>query len=201
MISLSAFRMSTWCRKLPIDISNDYDVLAGQTGALEANDFLQAAQAANLRIPLLCAGGVGDEMSFKSKIEAGYAGVQMGTRFIATHECKVTNSYKQGIVNAKAEDIVWTNKLAGTESSVIRTPMVEKGGLRVNSFISFLLRQPMTKSYARMFLLSKAVSSYKRATFDETHQIWQAGKGVADINQVESVEDILSRFQAILKED
>ena len=153
-----------------------------------------------MHVPLLCAGGVGDEYSFHRALAEGYAGVQMGTRFLATHECQVTNSYKQGIVAASSNDIVLTNKLAGTESSVIRTPMVEAGGLRVNAFLSFLLRQPMTKSYARMFLLSQSVNSYKKATFDETHQVWQAGKGVRDIKEVEHVADIMTRFQSILKE-
>ena len=48
----------------------------------------------------------------------------MGTRFLATPECKITDAYKDGIVGASEEDIVWTNKLAGVNSSVIRTPTV-----------------------------------------------------------------------------
>ena len=65
---------------------------------------------------------MGDEKQFAEVLQAGYAGAQLGTRFIATHECKVTDSYKRAIVSAASTDIVWTNKLAGTNSSVIRTP-------------------------------------------------------------------------------
>lgn len=168
---------------------------SGQTGTHDAIDLLRSVQALNLNLPLLCAGGVGDEVVFKHMLDAGYAGVQIGTRFLATHECRVTDSYKQGIVKATAEDIVLTNKLAGTESSVIRTPMIEKGGLRVNALLSFLLRQPSTKGYARMFLLSRSVNSYKKATFDEDHEVWQAGKGVSDVHSVESVQEVMQRLE------
>ena len=37
-------------------------------------------------------------------ISAGYSGVQMGTRFIATSECTVHPDYHQAIINATADD-------------------------------------------------------------------------------------------------
>lgn len=170
------------------------DRMGGQTGALPALQFLEEVKSLNLDVPLICAGGIGNEGDFATALEQGYSGVQMGTRFIATHECKVTQSYKNAIVKATASDIVLTNKLAGTESSVIRTPMIEEGGLRANMLLSFFLRQPLTKSLARMFLLQRSVEKYKKATTDESVEIWQAGKGVTNIHAVESVEEVLNRF-------
>ena len=173
--------------------------MGGQTGSLSAERFLEDIQKLNCRqVPLLCAGGIGDAQSFAHALDLGYAGVQMGTRFLATHECKVTNAYKQGIVNAKAKDIVLTNKLAGTESSVINTPMIAQGGLRANPVISFFLKQSWSKSYARMFLLTQAIAGYKKTVTDESNQIWQAGKGVEHISSVESVDTIMQQFAAVL---
>ena len=40
----------------------------------------------------------------------------------------MTQAYKDAIVQARESDIVWTNKLAGTNSSVIRTPQVDAAG-------------------------------------------------------------------------
>jgi nitronate monooxygenase len=168
--------------------------MGGQTGSISAQQFIDDIKKTNIKIPLLCAGGVGDEKAFVKALDMGYAGVQMGTRFIATPECQVTNSYKNAIVAAKATDIVLTNKLAGTESSVIRSEDILKGGLRTNAFISFLLRQPATKGYARMFLLQKTAKQYQRVTHDENCKIWQAGKGVEDIHAVEPVADVMKRF-------
>lgn len=168
--------------------------MGGQTGSKGAAEFVAEVSQLNLDIPLICAGGVGDEKDYARMLELGYAGVQMGTRFLATHEAKVTDTYKNAIVKAGRDSIVLTNKLAGTESSVIRTPMIEKGGLRTNFLISFFLRQPATKGFARMYLLTRAVENYKKAAFDDTFEIWQAGKGVSGIHEIESVQEIIDRF-------
>jgi nitronate monooxygenase len=143
----------------------------GQTGGLSAIDFLNKVTPLNLDIPLICAGGIGDEAAFAAALDSGYAGCQLGTRFLATPECMVTDSYKKAIVDSTSEDIVRTNKLAGTWSSVIRTPAVEDGGLEVNWLVAWLLRQPYTKSLTRLTMLTRAMESYKTATFDESHQV------------------------------
>ena len=122
----------------------------------------------------------------------------MGTRFLATHECKVTDSYKQAIVDSNEEDIVWTNKIAGNNSSVIKTADIMKGGLRTGPIINFMLRRRKLKKYARMYLMSKGVKNYSRTAFDDNVQFWQAGKGVGNISAIESVADVVKSFQSVL---
>ena len=169
--------------------------MGGQTGQMSSDKFINDVVSLNLNVPFVCAGGIGSEIDFIKALELGYAGVQLGTRFLATHECKITNSYKNAIVNANSEDIVLTNKLAGTESSVIRTPEIEAGGLRTNWLVSYLLKHPTTKSYARVFLLQRAIRNYNKVVSDESVQIWQAGKGVSNIHAIESVAEIMTRFK------
>ena len=125
------------------------------------------------------------------------AGVQLGTRFLATPEARVPEEYKQAIVAARAADIVWTNKLAGTNSSVIRTAQVEEGGLRVHPIVGWLLRNSYTKNLTRMLMLTRAMETYKKAAYDGRCEIWQAGKGVEHISAVESCDDILKRFASV----
>ena len=98
------------------------------------------------------------------------------------------------IVASGEADIVYTNKLAGTKSSVIRTPTIEAGGLNVNPLFGFLLKQPMTKNLMRVFLLQRSLANYK----DTTLEIWQAGKGVGAIDRVEPVAAVVDRFAAQL---
>ena len=149
------------------------------------------------QLPLIQAGGVGDADGLRRALDLGYAGIQAGTRFLATQECLVTKSYKAAIVNASSADIVWTNKLAGTNSSVIRTAQIEAGGLRVGALTGWLLQNRYTKLLTRTWLLSNALETYKKATFDETVEIWQAGKGVDTITSVESCADVLASFAEV----
>jgi len=164
----------------------------GQTGIQAAEQFIEELH--DIDIPLICAGGVGDANDFKKALEMGYAGVQLGTRFLATEECKVTNSYKQAIVDSSEEDIVWTNKIAGNNSSVIKTDDIMKGGLRTGPVINYMLRKPSLKKYARMWLMSKGIKNYSKTAFNDDVKFWQAGKGLGNIRSVETVADVMREF-------
>lgn len=56
-------------------------------------------------IPVIAAGGVWDKSDIEEMIGLGAAGVQMGTRFIGTHECDAHNNFKEVLINAKEDDI------------------------------------------------------------------------------------------------
>ena len=56
-------------------------------------------------IPVIAAGGVWDKNDIEEMIGLGASGVQMGTRFIGTHECDAHDNLKQVLLNAKKEDI------------------------------------------------------------------------------------------------
>ena len=79
----------------------------------------------------------------------GYAGVQCGTRFIATPECEVHEDYRRAIVAAGADDIVLTEKISGVPVAVIDGPAVRKLGLKASGFAKRLLRHPRTKTWMR----------------------------------------------------
>ena len=165
----------------------------GQTGIYSAEKFMEDLK--DIKIPLICAGGIGDENDYKKALEMGYSGVQLGTRFLASKECIVTKSYKNAIVNSEEKDIVWTNKIAGNNSSVIKTKDIMRGGLRTGPIINFMLRRPKLKKYARMYLMSKGLKSYSKTAFDDSVQFWQAGKGVGGIKSIESCADILKNYK------
>jgi nitronate monooxygenase len=167
----------------------------GQTGVQSAEQFMEDLKDVN--VPLICAGGISNKEDYQKALEMGYAGVLMGTRFLATHECKVSNAYKQAIVNAEEKDIVWTNKIAGNNSSMIKTDDIMKGGLRTGPIINFMLKHDKLKKYARMYLMSRGLKKYNKAAFDDSVQYWQAGKGVGNIPSVKSVKEVIDEFRTI----
>ncbi len=168
----------------------------GQTGVESPEQMV--AELQDLGVPLVCAGGVGDEHDFRRMLDAGYAAVQLGTRFLATDECHVPDDYKRAIVSHGEEDIVWTNKLAGTNSSVIRTPDIEKLGLRTGPITSRLLRNRRTKKLVRMMLLLRSSQRYRKVALDAGYaQYWQAGKGIGQIRAIEPAGDVVRRFAGV----
>ena len=168
----------------------------GQTGSQSAEQFAEELQ--DIGIPIICAGGISNSADIAQALKLGYAGVQLGTRFLATEECQITDSYKQAIINATEKDIVWTNKIAGNNSSVIKTDDIMRGGLRTGPIINFMLRRPKLKKYARMYLMSKGIKNYSKTAFDDSVQFWQAGKGIDNIKSIASVEEVMRELKSDL---
>jgi nitronate monooxygenase len=57
-------------------------------------------------IPVIVAGGIYTHEDILRFLAMGASGVQMGTRFLATHESSATDLYKQAVLDAREEDIM-----------------------------------------------------------------------------------------------
>lgn len=64
-------------------------------------------------IPVIAAGGIGDGRGIAASFMLGACGVQMGTRFLVSKECKVHENYKDRVLNAKDID----TEVTGTSTS------------------------------------------------------------------------------------
>ncbi len=176
------------------------DRAGGHAGPRSAQALF--AELADLGVPVVCAGGIGDEAGFVAALRMGYAGAQLGTRFIATHECGAHDDYKQAIVRASEADIVLTERVTGVPLSVIRTPYVERIGTKAGPIARWLLRGRKTKHWMRTIYALRSAWQLKRASLaggageKTSRDYWQAGKSVAGIHAVEPAGEIVRRFAA-----
>ncbi len=168
----------------------------GHAGARSAEALW--TELSDLSVPLVCAGGVGDEAGFVRALDLGFAGVQLGTRFIASDECNAHDDYKQAILRARAEDIVLTERISGVPVAVIRTPYVVRVGTEASALMKRALRHPRLKHYARLYYTVKSVFELRRASLQGVSykDFFQAGKSVAGIDRVEPAGEIIRRFSA-----
>ena len=155
----------------------------GHAGPKSAEQLLD--ELAPLGLPLVCAGGIGDAAEFAEMIRLGYAGVQMGTRFIATIECRASAAYKQAIVNADESAIVHSERITGVPVAVINTPYIQRMGTKAGGFARWMLRGRRTKRWMRSFYGLRSLWQLKRSSLaDDGHEYWQAGKSVAAIHEI-----------------
>ena len=169
------------------------DRAGGHAGPRSAEALI--AELGGLGRPVICAGGVGDERAFVAALRLGYAGVQMGTRFIATDECRVHPDYKRRIVAATEDDIVLTERVTGVPLAVIRTPWVDRVGTRAGPLARWMLRGRRTKYLMRTVYALRYVWKLKRAALGggSSRDYWQAGKSVAGITAVAPAAAIVRR--------
>jgi nitronate monooxygenase len=155
-------------------------------------------ELAPLGVPLVCAGGIGTPAEFAAALRLGYAGAQLGTRFIATPECTAHPRYKQAIVEAREEDVVLTERLTGVPVAVLNTPYVQRLGLRAGPIARRMLRGRRTKHWMRTIYGLRSLWQLRRslARGEATRDYWQAGRSVAGIHAIEPAADIVRQFAA-----
>jgi nitronate monooxygenase len=76
-------------------------------------------------IPVIAAGGVYTGEDICKFLQLGAAGVQMGTRFVATYECDADMTFKQAYIDAKKEDVMIINSPVGLPGRAIRNQFIE----------------------------------------------------------------------------
>ena len=77
-------------------------------------------------IPVFVAGGVFTGTDIKKYTDLGASGVQMATRFIPTHECDASDTFKQMFVSSQKEDIELVGSPVGMPGRAIMTSLTRK---------------------------------------------------------------------------
>ena len=87
------------------------------------------------KIPVITAGGIYDGKDIARMLSLGASGVQMGTRFVCTEECNVSQQFKQAYLDAREEDIVIIKSPVGMPGRAIHNKFLKdlevKGKLKI----------------------------------------------------------------------
>ena len=79
-----------------------------------------------VKIPVIAAGGIADGRGIAAAFMLGAKAVQMGTRFIATKEAQVHESYKNQVLRAKDIDTRVTGRSTGHPVRALRNEMTKR---------------------------------------------------------------------------
>ncbi|MCD5322530.1 MULTISPECIES: NAD(P)H-dependent flavin oxidoreductase [Pontibacillus] len=78
-------------------------------------------------IPVIASGGIGDGRGLMAALALGAEGIEMGTRFIATEECRHAHpSYKQAILDGDEQATVVIKRSLGTPGRALLNPWTEE---------------------------------------------------------------------------
>jgi NAD(P)H-dependent flavin oxidoreductase YrpB (nitropropane dioxygenase family) len=88
--------------------------------------ILVPKSAASIKAPLIAGGGFGSGRTLVAALAMGAAGVNMGTRFLATKECPYHHAAKEKLVETPETGTVLVMQSIGNPSRAMRTPWTEK---------------------------------------------------------------------------
>ena len=166
--------------------------LAGGHAGTLSFDSLLPELISNCSIPIISAGGIGNNSELKTILNFGVAGVSIGSIFIASEEAEVSEEYKNACVQYSDKDIVLSTKLSGTPCTVIKTPYVEKIGVHQNCVERFLNSNKRLKKWLKIFTFYKGMTLLKKAAFEATYKtVWCAGPSIKHVHSIRSIKQII----------
>jgi nitronate monooxygenase len=151
------------------------------------NMILLPRAADELKIPFVASGGMADARSLVAALSMGAAGMNMGTRFIATKEAPVHDNVKQALVRATELDTVLVMRALRNTERVLKNKGVdelleierEKGaGLKIDD-----IHEQVAGVYPKVMING-----------DMDAGAWSCGMVVGLINDIPTVEELIDRI-------
>lgn len=135
--------------------------------------------------PVALSGSIAQGSSVVAARAMGADFAYVGTRFIASKEANAVDDYKQCLVNSGASEIVYSNYFSGVHGNYLKES-VRRSGLDPD----------------QLPVADKSLMSFKdgRSKAKAWKDIWGAGQGVAVINDLPPVGDIVERMKAEYEE-
>lgn len=130
--------------------------------------------------PLVLSGAIATGDAILAALAAGADLAYIGTRFLATPEASVPERYKEEILKAAASDIVYTDLFSGVHGNYLKHSVEAAGFDPLN----------LPKSDPSKMNFGSASGAEKKVWRD----IWSAGQGVGQIDQVMPVREVVAQL-------
>lgn len=145
------------------------------------------------KIPVIAAGGIFTGRDIVKFLKLGAAGVQLGTRFVATYECDASDRFKDVYIEAEEDDIVLIKSPVGLPGRAIENEFLEKvnKGEKVKfkcSYHCLKTCQPKNSPYC----IARALTNAKKGDFKYGFAF--AGQNAYRVNEIMSVKELVSRL-------
>jgi nitronate monooxygenase len=149
-------------------------------------------------IPVIAAGGIYNGADIHRFLGLGAAGVQMGTRFVATHECDADEGFKRQYVDAKKEDMVVIKSPVGLPGRVVRNPFIDEINQGKRNPVSCPYHCIKTcKQQKSPYCIALALGNARKGKFN--HGFAFAGKNAYRIDKIISVKELINSLKREFK--
>jgi nitronate monooxygenase len=132
--------------------------------------------------PVVLSGAIATGDAILAALAAGADLAYIGTRFLATPEASVPQRYKEEILRSKAADIVYTDLFSGVHGNYLKHSVVAAGFDPLN----------LPRSDPKKMNFGSGSGAEKKVWRD----IWSAGQGVGQIDQVQPVAEVVATLAA-----
>jgi len=130
--------------------------------------------------PLALSGSIANGRSILAALAMGADLAYIGSAFIATKEANAAEAYKQAIVDASADDIVYTNLFTGVHGNYLKPSIIAAG----------LDPEHLPESDPTKMNFASGGESSAKAWRD----IWGCGQGIGAVHDVPGAAELIARL-------
>lgn len=145
------------------------------------------------KIPVIAAGGIFSGKDIAKLLNAGASGVQMGSRFAATHECDASDTFKQAYIECKPEDIKLIESPVGMIGRAIENDFLYEAKLGLKNPIRCITNclKPCNPKEAQYCIASALINAQKG---NLSSGFVFAGVNASLINKIVSVKELMEEL-------
>jgi NAD(P)H-dependent flavin oxidoreductase YrpB (nitropropane dioxygenase family) len=146
-------------------------------------------------IPVIAAGGVFTGTDIYDLFKLGASGVQMGTRFVATHECDADIRFKESYIACKEDDIEIIKSPVGMPGRAIKSRFLEdvSSGKKMKIKCAWKCLKSCDLKTAR-YCISLALDNARKGILDKGFAF--AGSNAYRVDNIVSVKELLQELQS-----
>lgn len=150
-------------------------------------------------IPIIAAGGIYTGGDIAHMISMGASGVQMGTRFVVTEECDVSQEFKQTFLDATEEDIVIIKSPVGLPGRAIRNKLLKdlEAGVKIKLNCPYRCLTACRIDTAR-YCIAKALTDSWAGDVDDG--LIFCGSNVNRVDRITTVKELVDELMEELVE-
>ena len=129
--------------------------------------------------PVALSGSIASGQAILAARAMGADFAYIGSAFIATHEARAAEEYKQMIVDSNSDDIVYSNLFTGVHGNYLK-PSIRNAGLDPENLPE--------SDPSKMNFGGDAKKAWK--------DIWGCGQGIGAVDKIQGAGELVARFKA-----
>jgi len=146
-------------------------------------------------IPVIAAGGIYTGADIYRFMNLGARAVQMGTRFVATHECDASAGFKKAYINCSKENIVIIDSPVGLPGRAIKDKFFERLAAGVKETFKCHWKCLKSCNFRKVpYCIASALTNAKKGNLNEGFAF--AGANAYRVKQIISVKEVVETLVA-----
>jgi nitronate monooxygenase len=145
------------------------------------------------KIPVIAGGGIYTGEDIYKFMQMGASGVQMATRFVATHECDASDEFKQTYLDCSKEDVVIIDSPVGLPGRAVRDAFLDRIASGAKEKFQCPWKCLKTCDFKNVpYCIALALTNAKKGNLNNGFAF--AGANVYRVNKLVSVQELIDEL-------